>query len=244
MSGEEVCKHNQSGYCKYKLKCQKRHENKLCPEEQSCNFKACLLRHPKTCKYFFREGICRFGEGCSYSHKKFLNQDPQIEVIKEKHEIEINAIKDEMHKLKEVISLMEIKIAELNQDLQSSNMINIEEIVGLVVSLLDNPKSFEKSSNAAYKNESIINCDICDFKSENKKQRETHMSAEHDDCYCCYLCDKYFETKTSFKYHNEFIHNEHSNLTESEGENTTTKNNTKVTQKVKNHAKKKKSITK
>ena len=107
MSGEEVCKHNQSGYCKYKLNCQKQHENKLCPEEQSYNFKVCLLRHPKTSKYFFREGICRFGEGCSYSHKKVLNQDPKIEVIKEKHETEINAIKDEMHKLKEVISLME-----------------------------------------------------------------------------------------------------------------------------------------
>ena len=159
-----------------------------------------------------------------------MNQDPKIEVIKEKHETEINAIKDEMHKLKEVIYLMENKIAELNQDLQSSNKINIEEIVGLVVSLLDNAKSFEKSSNAANKNESLIHCDICDFKSENKKQMETHMSEEHDDCYCCYLCDKYFETKTSFKYHNEFIHNEHSNLTESKGEDTTKTNNAIVNQ--------------
>ena len=50
--------------------------------------------------------------------------------------------------------------------------------------------------------------------------------------------------KTSFKHHNEFIHNEHSNLTESEGEYTTQTNNAQVNQKVKKHAKKKKSTNK
>ena len=198
MSGEEVCNHNQSGYCKYKLNCKKQHENELCPEEQNCNSKECLLRYPKTCKYFFREGVCRFGNGCSYTHKKVSNQDPKIKDMIEKHENEINAIKDEMNKLKEIISLMGNKIAEINLDILSSKKVNIEEIVGLVVSLLDNQKSFENSYISANKNESLMRCDICDFKSENEKQMELHMGEEHDDCYCCHMCAKYFETKQSF----------------------------------------------
>ena len=161
--------------------------------------------------------------------------------IIEKHETEINAIKDEMNKLKEIISLMENKIAGINLDILSTKKVNIEEIVGLVVSLLDNPKSVEKSCNAANKNEILIHCDICDFKSEHEKQMESHMSEENDDCYCCYLCAKYFETKQSFKYHNEFIHNEHHTMTESEDEDSLKINNAKENQKLKKHVRKKKS---
>ena len=115
----------------------------LCLEEQNCNYKLCLLTHPKTCKYFFGEGVCRFGDSCSYTHKKVLNQDPKIKDIIVKHETEIYAIKDEINKVKEMISLMENKITEINLDVLSSKKVNIEEIVGLVVSLLDNPKYFE-----------------------------------------------------------------------------------------------------
>ena len=43
------------------------------------------------------------------------------------------------------------------------------------------------------------------------------MIDEHDDCYCCYLCNKFFDTKQSLKYHNEFICMEYCNVTESEG---------------------------
>ena len=60
---------------------------------------------------------------------------------------------------------------ELNQEIKSLKAINISKIVGLVVSLLDNTKTSGKSSNAVNKNLSLIQCDICDFQSDNKKQR-------------------------------------------------------------------------
>ena len=46
----------------------------------------------------------------------------------------------------------------------------------------------------------------------------SHMIDEHEELYTCYLCNKHFKTKQSLKYHNEFIHEEYYNLTESEGE--------------------------
>ena len=47
---------------------------------------------------------------------------------------------------------MENKIAEISLDILSSKKVNIEEIVKLVVSLLDNPNSFNKSYIAGNKN--------------------------------------------------------------------------------------------
>ena len=76
----------------------------------------------------------------------------------------------------------------------------------------------EISHRAEKKTEGLNKCDICEFESENKKLMTSHMIDEHDDCYYCYLCDKYFETKQSLKYHNEFIHKEYCDMTESEGE--------------------------
>ena len=65
-----------------------------------------------------------------------------------------------------------------------------------------------------------MNLDTCDFQSENEKQKISHMRVEHEDCYCCYLCDKYFETKQSLMYHDEFIHNQNLTLTDSNGKET------------------------
>ena len=81
--------------------------------------------------------------------------------------------------------MIEKKITELNQEIQRSKTVNIAIIVALVVSFLDNPNPSEKSFTAANKNESLIYCDICDFESENDKERISHMREEHEDCYCC-----------------------------------------------------------
>ena len=157
----------------------------------------------------------------------------------EKHDQEVNTIKDEVNKLKECISMMEDKIVELNQDIQSSNKFNIGEIVGLVVSLLDKRKSYEKPTTPENKSKTLEQCDICDFESENKNVMESHINEEHEDCYCCYLCNKYFETKESMKYHDEFIHNQHYTMSESECEDEQVQPNA-MTKEQKKHKKKKK----
>ena len=119
--------------------------------------------------------------------------------------------------IKDTIVIMQNQITELNEQKQSSKKTDISEIVGLVVSLLDEAETFESSHRSENKTEGQNNCDICEFESENEKLMTSHMIDEHDDCYCCYLCNKYFETKQSFRYHNEFIHKEYCNMTESEG---------------------------
>ena len=60
-----LCKHNQTGYCKFGHQFQKQHDNEIC-KSQSCSLKKCRKRHPAMCKYLNENGCCKFGEGCAY----------------------------------------------------------------------------------------------------------------------------------------------------------------------------------
>ena len=62
-----VCKHFQTGYCKFGRSCKKQHVSESCLKAD-CNSKACLQRHPKQCKFFSQSGFCKFGDSCSYKH--------------------------------------------------------------------------------------------------------------------------------------------------------------------------------
>ena len=94
---------------------------------------------------------------------------------------------------KEIIDLMQHQIAVLNEEIQNSKEIYISDIVGLVVSLLDKLKNHEISFRVEDKTQGPINCDICDFESENEKTLTSHMINDHEDCYSYYLCNKYFK---------------------------------------------------
>ena len=72
---ENICKFYKFGYCKLRDQCEKNHVKEECKDGSHCKaIKICVLRHPKMCKRFVFEGICGFGDMCSYNHKKVLNQ--------------------------------------------------------------------------------------------------------------------------------------------------------------------------
>ena len=64
----------------------------------------------------------------------------------EQHTKDIKIITEEMNKLKEIVSLMKNQIIVLNNEIESSKQINVSEIVELVMSLLDTPKTSAMSS--------------------------------------------------------------------------------------------------
>ena len=59
-----------------------------------------MLRHPKRCKRFVFEGICGFGDKCSYNHKRILSQ-----LGSDKDELyeDVKNLKDEVENLNETI---------------------------------------------------------------------------------------------------------------------------------------------
>ena len=123
MEDQSICKHNQTGFCKFKLCCRNKYQNGICPEEAGCSSRECPYRHPKACRNFSGEGICKFGEYCAYKHKKInnknINNDLNINDIKEQYENDIKNIKDYMIMIKATIVLMQNQITDINEQIQS-----------------------------------------------------------------------------------------------------------------------------
>ena len=100
MSGEEnvrhggppVWKHHQRGYCKNGSKCHQPHNNDIC-SEKVCRDPYCQERHPKTCKFYARNGDCGWKEDCAYDHKKSDNSN-KIDMLEKEVKIVKNHIKD------------------------------------------------------------------------------------------------------------------------------------------------------
>ena len=75
---ETICKFNQTGFCKFLSHCRNQHVMDICPTVQ-CKDMNCVLRHPRTCKFFSNFGRCKFDEECAYLHNS-RNQTIDLEI--------------------------------------------------------------------------------------------------------------------------------------------------------------------
>ena len=69
-----ICKHFQTGFCKFRDQCRQRHEAGVC-KSLNCSTKTCKMRHPKMCKFFALNQFCKFGENCCYRHNTSAPHD-------------------------------------------------------------------------------------------------------------------------------------------------------------------------
>ena len=104
LASDDLCKHFQTGYCKFGGSCKKRHVSENCLKAD-CRRKSCLQRHPKQCKYFSQSGFCRFGENCSYKHTTSSNFDD--------HNLQIQALEVRISDLCKAIKVLEEEMLEL-----------------------------------------------------------------------------------------------------------------------------------
>ena len=100
----QVCKHFQTGHCKFGGSCKKRHVPENCPKGD-CLGKACLQRHPKQCRFFSQSGFCKFGDHCSYKH----TTSPSLGHF----HLQIQALDGRIKDMCKAIKLLEDEILEL-----------------------------------------------------------------------------------------------------------------------------------
>ena len=105
---------NQTGFCKYRQTCRKRHENLICPEDHDFKSTECLLRHPKVWRSLKKDGICKFKEGCAYKHQ--INHNTEMV---EKHAKEVINLQLEISQMKSVITEMEAKFFFLHEAIEN-----------------------------------------------------------------------------------------------------------------------------
>ena len=87
MAAQIICKWHKFGFCKHGTNCRKEHVVEIC-NDHSCEIFRCKKRHPKTCKYFWNHGRCKF-DPCAFLHREndltFENQNilQKIDAINE-----------------------------------------------------------------------------------------------------------------------------------------------------------------
>ena len=97
-----ICKYNQTGFCKFREQCKKPHDNQAC-ENTDCRKENCTRRHPKVCKHFDTKGKCRYKEGCAYQHVEKVNIEKLFEIVSQvtiTNLKEIGDLKEEVQELK------------------------------------------------------------------------------------------------------------------------------------------------
>ena len=123
-----VCKHYQTGYCKFKEHCQKHHVKDIC-ETENCKSKTCNYRHPKVCKYLTAHNTCKFGEHCAYQHK-IPKASTEINVIVNK----LNALENSANILSEKIVILEKKLEARDTETTLPNQyISVKNVITRLV---------------------------------------------------------------------------------------------------------------
>ena len=203
---ENICKFYKFGYCKLRDQCEKNHVKEECKDGSHCKaIKICVLRHPKMCKRFVFEGICGFGDMCSYNHKKVLNQHGsdkdelkediknlkvEVEYLKESIKICISSRKESetleksLNELKADIKLLTVKnkeltgkINDLENDAEKEGDIIIEKSQNI-----QSPEVVNAGSNIPAKIK--FKCDMCTSSFKKKITLEKHKNIKHSKIYC------------------------------------------------------------
>ena len=102
MSLETLCLYNKYGYCKFSETCRKFHIKEIC-ENQHCETKSCLKRHPRPCGYYQEYKRCKFGSFCSFSHKSEVNVPNELEELRNRFDTLENKMKEKDKEIEALI---------------------------------------------------------------------------------------------------------------------------------------------
>ena len=208
---ENICKYNQSGYCKFGHHCEKIHNNEICSNLSHCKTEYCNKRHPRVCKNYKIQGKCRFKEDCAYQDVQKAHEENLLVVqILASHFKEVAELKQELNELT-------IKVYEMENQINTQNIyVNAVEVCN------ETDKTTTKESHT--NQEKILKiqqqCDVCKFQCENEITLKKHKNTKHPNMgqkisvstqrksttFNCDECDHSSKTKKSLKKHKTHDH--------------------------------------
>ena len=213
---QNICTHFMYGYCKLKYHCLKEHIDVICTNYKECDDNGCVNRHPKACKFFEKNGKCKFNN-CAYSHDKEGNYlkidilENQVAVlkceveklIKRNQEILDAASKSNTDRFDELSNTMEDVVARLRiieQEQMESRKIeaNSGETTKKVETMVNNTKADSNTKDtSANINKNVFRCDQCNFTSDTRITLNKHTKTKHaekDSGNECSLCEDSFSS--------------------------------------------------
>ena len=198
-----ICQHNQTGFCKFREKCQNKHENTLCENTEHCGKDSCSKRHPKVCRNFSNNGICRHKEKCAYKHVQSENQTDLNEQIKQgllKHE--------EVNTRRNLIQYMALELSK-----------NVSKEVTVIETSEENLEDAKEIEDAHC--EIKVKCEKCEFTCDKVITLNKHMNTKHmqekvknytgnkkgnTEKFLCDKCQLSFKKKRDLTKHMDSVH--------------------------------------
>ena len=120
-TSENICKFNQSGFCKFQSHCRKQHIMDICKNIE-CGMVTCIHRHPRVCRYFINFGRCKFNESCAFLHKS----DDKVSELRREQEKEVEKLRQEVKELQmQVNDLRNIVNQLMNSPNQTSSDLQV-----------------------------------------------------------------------------------------------------------------------
>ena len=123
MTAEYVCVNFKFGFCKYGVRCRRKHINIKC-ENQECDIVNCERRHPYECRFYRDFKRCKFGNYCMYDHIDHI--DPVMEELK-LVKIKLDLIEKEIKEKNKDIKLV---LEKLDKLLLSKATLGFDHVIG------------------------------------------------------------------------------------------------------------------
>ena len=101
-----TCRRNKYGYCKHGAKCNFRHEEEIC-NDNNCNIFKCDKRHPRNCKWYQDYGRCKFSSYCKFKHVKLDSIEDLVKKIKQNENKLDKSIKNIEKQVLEILGKLE-----------------------------------------------------------------------------------------------------------------------------------------
>ena len=198
---EDLCKFQNSGYCKNKEKCLFRHVTEKC--EQKCDRKVCQKRHQKYCKF----GVsCRRQNSCEYRHQN-TSEDLGLKAKIEKMESTIKELVEENKQSKaKIISLEnELKSSLKKAQLECKEKDNTIKVLKEKLKKEENAK--KKVKIVEQEKESVKKDDKLNIEQKKSKVNEDKKKEKRSaEKVKCEGCEKEFKQKCSMEAHMEACH--------------------------------------
>ena len=208
MTGEEICKYNKYGFCKFGKTCFRKHEDQKC-EKKNCNIWNCSLRHPKSCRFFKEFKRCKFGEFCKFSHDQLTAKN---------YSDEIGGMMEKLENLKKEIGTKNNEIERLDREIKdlekgvNGKIVNLEKIVRILQEEVIGVKKENESLRASLKGSLLSEKqnNINDTENDHTERahsneiKETTSVGENE--YICDKCGFIGKTEAGLKTHNTTKH--------------------------------------
>ena len=218
MEDTVICKHNQTGYCKFQETCSKVHENQIC-NTKGCDLSKCRKRHPKECKYFAVQKFCQFGRSCRFKHTESI-ESVKVQQLHEdfkKIKAEVDLLKNNLKALagiKQEGKMLTKSVESLKEDIKKIKSENIN----ILKRILNIEEDFENESEDESEEQEMNslqpnNSHNVEMTGENEIEEDDDNEdgaecdlyqiemVNGDMVWACNLCDHGFDSSLEMKDH-------------------------------------------